>query len=86
MQKKEPCSLLSSQVNIYDRTQQKFQLQQGQSLKPRGPVGPMRAESAGHLSKLLEDVLASNSQCVGRPPLLFCLAMLLKCVQQVFTE
>lgn len=62
MWKKEPFSLLCSQVNIYDSTQQKFKLQQCQSLKLRGPVGLMHAESAGHLYKLLEeDVLSADS-------------------------
>lgn len=72
VKKKEPFSLLSSQVNIYDPTQQKSKLQQGQSLKLKGPVGPMHGESAGQLSKTLEDVLFSNSQCIGCPPAWLC--------------
>lgn len=87
MKKKEPFSLLCSQVKIYDPTQQKFKLQQCQPLKLIGPVGLMHAESAGHLYDFLEeDVLSANSQCVGHPPPPWCLAMSLHCVQKVFTE
>lgn len=40
VRKKEPFSLLSSQVNSSDPTQQKFKLQQDQSLKLIGPGDP----------------------------------------------
>lgn len=87
MKNKESFSLLCSQVNIYDPTQQKSKLQQCQSLKLTGPVGLMHAESAGQLSTLLyEDALPSSSQCVGCPPPLLCLAVSLKCIQQVFIK
>ena len=85
VKKKEPFSLLCSQVNIYDSTQQKFKLQQCQSPKFIGPGGLLRAESAGHLYKLLEGgVLSVRSQCVGHPPPLLCLAMSLKCVYRIY--
>lgn len=51
--------------------------------RPRGTL----AESAGWLSKLMEeDVFSPSSQDVGHSPPLLCLAMSLQGLQQVFTE
>lgn len=49
VKKKEPFSLLHSQVSMYDLIQQKFQLQHGQAYRPRGThvLAELEAESAG---------------------------------------